>query len=249
MLSYIVYPFSILVTLLAAATVLLCLRFYKLSALILWVVLGAVVVAGSPLSTELFLQHEQQYLPVSIQNTPTADAIVVLGGSVGLPIKPRTNSQLNGNRLLHAYRLYNANKAPIIVISGGNVFEQVGVESEAYYISEILKDWGISSEQIIVEGQSRNTYENAVRTKKLMESRQIDRILLVTSSFHMPRAIATFKTLGINAVPSPSEFSTVDYSRPAILDWMPSLGNFGKIHAVIHEKIGILVYRYRGWIA
>ena len=192
MLSYIVYPFSILVALLVAAIVLLCLRFYKFSALILWVVLGAVVVAGSPLSTELYLQHEQQYLPVSIQNTPTADAIVVLGGSVGLPIKPRTNSQLNSNRLLHAYRLYSANKAPIIVISGGNVFEQVGVESEAYYISEILKDWGISSEQIIVEGQSRNTYENAVRTKKLMESRQIDRILLVTSSFHMPRAIATF---------------------------------------------------------
>ena len=143
---------------------------------------------------------------------------------------------------------YNAKKAPIIVISGGNVFEQIGVESEAYYISEILQEWGVSSQYIIVEGRSRNTYENAVWTKKLMDSRQIDRILLVTSAFHMPRALATFRTFGINAVPSPSEFSTVDYSQPSILDWIPSLTNFGKIHAVIREKIGILVYRYRGWI-
>ena len=228
---------------------LLHLRLYRLATTILWVVLGVIVVAGSPLSTEYYFQHEQKFRPVSIQNTPTADAIVVLGGSVGLPIKPRADSQLGGNRLLHAYRLYNAKKAPIIIISGGNVFKQVGMESEAHYTSEILKEWGISSENIIAEGQSRNTYENAVRTKKLMESRQIDRILLVTSAFHMPRALATFRTLGINAVPSPSEFSTVDYSRPPILEWIPSLGNFGKIQAVIREKIGILVYRCRGWIA
>ena len=81
-----------------------------------------------------------------------------------------------------------------------------------------------------------------------MNSRQIDKILLVTSAFHMPRALATFKAAGIEAIPSPSSYSIVNYSHPQILEWIPSLGNLGKMQALIREKLGILVYRHRGWI-
>ena len=112
----------------------------------------------------------------------------------------------------------------------------------------MLEEWGVPPEAILIEGNSRNTYENAIETKKLMNSRQIDKILLVTSAFHMPRALATFKTAGIDAIPSPSSYSIVNYSRPQILEWIPSLGNLGKMQALIREKLGILVYRHRGWI-
>ena len=175
-------------------------------------------------------------LPVPIAQSPIVGAIVVLGGDIGLPLTPRISSQIGGNRALHAFRLFTANKSKFIIISGGNVFPQRGVEPEAYYTSEILKEWGIPSEAILIEGRSRNTYENAIETKKLLNARQIDKILLITSAFHMPRALATFRTAGIDATPSPSSYSIVNYSRPQILDWIPSIGNLGRIQVVIREE-------------
>ncbi len=55
---------------------------------------------------------------------------------------PRAQSQLHGNRLLHAFPLYRAGKAPMIMISGGNVFPQAGLDPEAAYSRAILEDWG-----------------------------------------------------------------------------------------------------------
>ena len=81
---------------------------------------------------------------------------------------------------------------------------------------EILKEWGIPSEAVLIEGRSRNTYENAIETKKLLKARQIDKILLITSALHMPRALATFRTAGIDAIPSPSGYSIVNYARPQL---------------------------------
>ncbi len=249
LLPQLIYPFSVVLYLLLAAVVVLQFRLLKMASRILWLALGVILVCGSPLGTELFLQHEQQYLPVTIELTPKADAIVVLGGTIRLPIEPRVGSEIAGNRLLHAFRLYKANKAKLIIVSGGNVFPQQRVKSEAHYTAEVLQEWGVRGEDILVEGESRNTHDNAIATKKLMESRQIDKILLVTSGFHMPRALATFRTAGIDAIPTPSSYSIVNYSRPPILNWIPSLGNLGKMQAVIREKLGILVYRYRDWIS
>ena len=249
LLPQLIYPFSAILYLLLVAVVVLQFRLHKLASRILWVALGIILVCGSPLATELYLRHEQQYLPVTMGLIPEADAIVLLGGTIRLPIEPRVNSEIGGNRSLHAFRLYKANKAGLIIVSGGNVFPQKGIKSEASYTAEVLQEWGVPEEDILVEGGSRNTYDNAIATKKLMESRQIDKILLVTSGFHMPRALATFRTVGIDAIPAPSSYSIVDYSRPPILNWIPSLGNLGKMQAVIRENLGILVYRYRGWIS
>ena len=249
LLPQLIYPFSVVLYLLLAAVVVLQFRLHKMASRILWLMLGVILVCGSPLAAELFLRHEQQYLPVTVELTSKADAIVLLGGTVRLPIEPRVSSEIGGNRLLHAFRLYKANKAKLIIVSGGNVFSQRRVKSEAFYTAEILQEWGVREEDILVEGESRNTHDNAIATKRLMDSRQIDKILLVTSGFHMPRALATFRTAGIDAIPTPSSYSIVNYSRPPILNWIPSLGNLGKMQAVIREKLGILVYRYRGWIS
>ena len=135
------------------------------------------------------------------------------------------------------------------MISGGNVFPQENLLGEAFYTAALLQDWGVPQDAILIEDKSRNTYENSVNTKNLLNSRDIDTVLLVTSAFHMPRALATFTTTGLNAIPSPTNYSMVGYSRPKILDWIPSLGNLGKMQAVMREKLGIVVYRFRGWIA
>jgi uncharacterized SAM-binding protein YcdF (DUF218 family) len=248
-LPQLVYPFNLSLWLLLVAGLLVILRRRFAATLSLFLAIVVLMIASSPLSLILYRQHERNYLPVPIAQSPIVGAIVVLGGDIGLPLTPRINSEIGGNRALHAFRLFTANRSKLIIISGGNVFPQNGIEPEAYYTSELLKEWGIPSEAILIEGRSRNTYENAIETKKLLQARQIDKILLVTSAFHMPRALATFRTAEINAIPSPSSYSIVNYSRPRILEWIPSLGNLGRMQAVIHEKLGILVYKYRGWIA
>ena len=248
LLPQFIYPLSAILWLLLVAIVFFFLRHRNLLGASLFLMVTIIVIAGSPLSTGFYRRHEQQYLPVQVARLPRVDAIVLLGGDVGLPLIPRLDSEFHGSRALHTLRLYRAGKARMIVVSGGNVFPQNELQAESFYTASLLEEWGVPPDAILIEGNSRNTYENAKETKKLMNSRQFDKILLVTSAFHMPRALATFKMAGIDAIPSPSSYSIVNYSRPQILDWIPSLENFGKMQAVIREKLGILVYRYRGWI-
>ena len=69
------------------------------------------LICGSPLSLELYRRHEQQYLPMAVDQLPNVDAIVLLGGDVGLPLFPRLESEVRGNRIVHSFRLYRAGKA------------------------------------------------------------------------------------------------------------------------------------------
>ena len=247
-LPQLIYPFNLALWLLLAALLLMMLRRRRTAMASLFLATVVLAIFSSPLSLALYRQHERTYLPVPVTQSPTAEAIVLLGGDVGIPLPPRVESQVSGNRALHALRLYQAGKAPLIVITGGNVFPQRDVEAEAAYTADILKRWGVPEEDIVVEKASRNTRENAVTTRRLLSERGIDRILLVTAAFHMPRALPTFRHTGFDVVPSPSGYSIVAYRRPALLDWWPTLGNLGKAQALMKEKLGILVYRFRGWM-
>ncbi len=249
LLPQLIYPFSLILGFLGVGCLLIAARQLKIGLRLFYLAFATALVSGSPLSSELYRRHEVQFLPVEPDQLPVVDAIVLLGGDIDLPLYPRVDSEIRGNRTLHTFRLYKAGKAKLILISGGNVFPQTNVYGESYYSAALLGEWGIPNNAIVVEPNSRNTYENAVETKKLLESLQVDKILLVTSAFHMPRALATFRTVGIDAIPAPSSYLTVNVSKPAIFKWIPSLSNLGRMQLVIHEKLGILVYRYRGWIS
>jgi len=100
----------------------------------------------------------------------------------------------------------------------------------------------------MVETKSRNTHQNAIYSRETLKGQGIDKILLVTNAFHMPRAAAVFRHVGFDVIPSSSSLSVTDYRRPKLLDWWPSLSNLGKAQAVLREKLGLFVYRFRGWI-
>lgn len=246
-LPQLIYPFSLalLLLLLGIGFVLFGRRWKGL--LVVFISFVVLVVAGSPVSKSLYANHERSFPITPVGSSPQGDAIVVLGGDVAIPNSPRVTSQLNGNRLIHAYRLYRAGKAPVILISGGNVFPQEGLDPEAFYSRRLLEEFGVPSDAILLESDSRNTHENAVRTRKILGAIGIDQILLVTSGFHMKRAVLTFEKSGFDVIPSPSGISVVDYAQPRLLDWWPSLGNLKKAQILIHEKIGLMVYRIRGW--
>ena len=247
-LPQLIYPFNLALLLIFAALLLIIFGQRRVGLVSGFLAVVILVVCSSPLSLVLYREHELKYPPVPVSASAAADAIVVLGGDVGIPVPPRAESQLHGNRLLHGFRLFKAGKAPLILLTGGNVFAQEGLEAEAVYSKAILADWGIPEDAIVIETTSRNTHQNAIYSLETLKGQGIDKILLVTNAFHMPRAAAVFRHVGFDVIPSSSSLSVTDYRRPKLLDWWPSLSNLGKAQAVLREKLGLFVYRFRGWI-
>ena len=248
LLPQLIYPFNLALLLIFAALLLINFGRRRLGLFPGFLAIAILGVCSSPLSVALYREHELKYPPVPVSSSPTADTIVVLGGDVGIPVSPRTESQLHGNRLLHGFRLFKAGKSPLILVTGGNVFAQEGLEAEAFYSKAILADWGIPEDAIMIETKSRNTHQNAIYSFETLKGQGIDKILLVTNAFHMPRAAAVFRHVGFDVIPSSSSLSVTDYRQPKLLDWWPSLSNLGKAQAVLREKLGLFVYRLRGWI-
>ena len=245
-----VKPSNIVLWFVVFGLIFLLFRYRRIAIVFLVMALGIIVFASSPITGWLYGKINQAYLPTAIQESPQAQAIVVLAGDVSPPIPPRIESQIRGNRLLHAARLYKAGKAPLVVVSGGNVFPQDNVRSEAYYMKGILVELGVPSDSILLEERSRNTHENAIETEKILKARGINKVLLATSSFHMPRAFAVFLKTGLFVIPSTTEIGAFE-TKPTVLkifDKFPSLDGLGTLQRVVHEYLGIAVYCYRGWL-
>jgi len=184
---------------------------------------------------------EQQYPQLSVPETPNADAIIVLGGSLSLPIPPRKFSQLSyrSNRFWLASKLYKAGKAPKIILSGGNVFQHKKIKPEAIYISEYLIKMGVRKEDILIEGRSRTTEENASLTNKLVKNLNIKKALLITSAIHMPRSMQLFANSNIDIIPTPSDLIVTDYQAPLALQLIPSSNAMNLTKQALHEYYGI----------
>jgi uncharacterized SAM-binding protein YcdF (DUF218 family) len=252
-LPYLFYPLTIvLVLLILAATLLASGRQQRLAAGTLMAAIILLLVASAPpVAGVLYGTLERIHPPLAIEDVPVADAIVVLGGGIDLPLHPRTDAELGeaADRILVAARLYRAGKAPRVLVSGGNVFAQDGVAGESEYTRRLLVEWGVPTGMIVVETRSRNTYQNAIETRKLLTVPGRWKVLLVTSAVHMPRALATYRSQAIDAVPVPTDYAVVGYNQPWLLDWLPSAQALSMSTAALREWLGLAVYRARGWIA
>ncbi len=206
-------------------------------------------------SHSLVRSLEWQNLPPA--EIPHAEAIVVLGGATKPALPPRPTVDLNqhGNRIIYAAQLYRQKKAPVIILSGGRIDWAGQGHSESEDMATILTSIGIPTEALIQEPNSLNTYQNAVYVKKILESRGIHRVLLVTSAIHMPRSLLIFNRLGIDVIPTPTDFiitesdmkDLVGTPKAAILSFLPDVENLNQVTSALREYVGIIVYRLRGW--
>ncbi len=132
------------------------------------------------------------------QHLPNADVIVVLGGGATSDTPDVTGTgtlcSIPANRLLTAVRLQKKLDIPILV-SGGQIYEDSGREADI--ARRILKELGVAENMIILENKSLNTTQNAEYSVNILKSRNYKNPLVVTSAFHMERAVANFEILGI----------------------------------------------------
>ncbi len=174
--------------------------------------------------------------PLLVTSPPQpAEAIVVFAGGVGESGKAGGGFQ---ERVTQAVELYRAGYAPRLIFSSGYVFTL----REAEVMKAVAVDNGVPAEVILLEEAAKNTHDNVQLTRQILDQHGWDRILLVSSPYHMRRATLTWQKLapGIVVVPTPvpqSQFYTHD--RGASLE---------QIRGILHEYVALLDYWRRGWI-
>lgn len=195
------------------------------------------------------------------QPIPQAEVIVVLGGSTRAHLSPRPMVDLNeaGDRLIYAAWLYQQGVAPRVLLSGGNVtwLSRGATDSEASEMAELLPLMGVPASALWLEDQSRNTYENAVNGRTLLDKAGIHRLVLVTSALHMPRAKALFEAQGFEVIPAPTDFMVTDREMAQwreggiplfLFNLTPTADNLALTTHALKEYLGLLVYWLSGWL-
>jgi uncharacterized SAM-binding protein YcdF (DUF218 family) len=191
--------------------------------------------------------------PLEVQFPPwdpgrgTPDGIVVLGGAIGPEAGDRPNSGLNeaAERITATASLARQYPAAKILLSGGDFLRTRGRESEAHMAGALLESLGIPERRLMLEDQSRTTAENAAYSLQLAAPKPGERWLLVTSAWHMPRAVGAFRKAGF-----PVEAYPVDYRTPGGVGlWIP----FGSVSTglrrtdtAVREWFGLVTYWLTG---
>ena len=191
-----------------------------------------------------------------VEALPAADAIVVLGNTRPNPAAPDYPDLVGASdRAWYAARLHLAGKAPLIIVSAGNVWNRrPDRQSTADATRVLLNAFGVADDAIVIEKRSRNTRQNALFTAELAADRNITKVLLTTSAWHMPRAEAAFGKVGLEVTPAPTDYAPPwkstgrkyrDLTR--ILWILPNVGALATSTRALREHLGLLVYRLRGW--
>jgi uncharacterized SAM-binding protein YcdF (DUF218 family) len=173
--------------------------------------------------------------------------IVVLGGSIGPENSAaRGEPALNesAERITIVGELARKFPAARIAFTGGNA-SLSGGPSEAEFAGKLFESFGVPRERLILEGDSRTTFENATFTRKLVAPKPGERWLLVTSAHHMPRSMGVFRQAGFPVEPYPVDWRTAGFG-----DLLTPFGSIAaglaRTDAAAHEWAGLLIYWVSG---
>jgi len=247
-LGFFAAPSNLVVGLGLLGTVLLGTRLALLGRCLIVVSLIALAVLGlSPLGNALILPLEQRF-PAWDDKGGAPDGIIVLGGAITPEVSAaRSDVALNeaAERVTAAVTLARRYPVARIVYSGGSgalIFDE---GSEAASAVRIFESLGVPSARILAEDQSRNTVENAVFSMLLAMPRPGERWLLVTSAYHMPRAMGVFRRAGF-----PVEAYPVDWRTRGPQDALRPFSTLGsgleRADTAAREWIGLLAYWLTG---
>ena len=174
---------------------------------------------------------------------PTGDVIVLLGGGVAQGVPDYSGKGAPSAdmlfRIVTAVRLQQRLDVPVVV-SGGKVYQNI--DSEAGIARRLLTDLGVADSKIILEEQSRDTLENARYTKAICQKWGFKRPILLTSAYHLPRAVSLFRRFNLEVTAFPAGFKTATERRYGWQDFLPSTGSLDITSDALHEYLGQMYY-------
>jgi uncharacterized SAM-binding protein YcdF (DUF218 family) len=192
---------------------------------------------------------QSQFPPVTIEEIPRAECGVVLGGALGRLQYPRVDIELTEatDRVYQTAKLFRAGKIDTVIVAAGNQPWSRDEVPEARLISDLLIEWGVPADSIVMDISSKNTRENALNAAAVIDRLGCGSTLLVTSASHMPRAFAAFQRAGVDTFPVAVDVISTGSQPGYIMSLIPQAGALAATSGAIREWIGIWVYRWRGW--
>jgi uncharacterized SAM-binding protein YcdF (DUF218 family) len=185
-----------------------------------------------PIKDVLYKPFEEAY---PVPSKPEGDAIVILGGgayNTGILKEDSTK------RLLTGFVLHKQTNLPIILSGGASI----GALPEAEIMKGLLLTLGVDKGKIYTDVNSKDTEENAQEVKKLCERLRCKKIILVSSAYHMKRAVLSFQKAGLEVVPYPTDFKRD--MRYNLYSLLPKMGVFADSYKALREYLGLVWYSF-----
>jgi uncharacterized SAM-binding protein YcdF (DUF218 family) len=173
---------------------------------------------------------------------PPAAIAVLGGGNLTTVVRgtPHDNLTEAADRMRYAAQLAALYPDVPIYLLGGRAFKISQSSPEADDMARLLVELGVARDRLILERTSRTTAENARNMRAMLGGQISGRVLVVTSAFHMPRAMGVFRALCIDAIAAPADWRAAD--ETPTLAWSVS-GSLASADIVVKEYLGMLAYR------
>ena len=209
-------------------------------------------------SDALLRQLEDQAAALTPKSIPKADAVLVLGGGIRPAPTKGLGVEVNeaGDRLLCGVRLWKQGKAPVLITSGARVSFKPNdpIAPEAVLSQQLAQELGVPASAVLLNDQARTTAEEAQRINQLAAERGWKQLILVTSAFHMPRALASFRRQSdLKVIPVACDYRLDPQHHNQAFSWselmmkvMPNSDSLKQTTQVLKEHLGLLVYKLRG---
>ena len=171
-------------------------------------------------------------------------SIILLGGFVSEGITGKGEFNNAADRYIQATKLLKGHAASHLLFTGGNGSLNPTLFREGIFVKQELLKMGFADSTLLIDSQARNTFENAANSKALLDSAKLKGpYLLVSSAFHMPRAMLIYRKAGMDVVPYPSHYIV---GREIYFgDLMPAIGNFDTWNTYLKELVGYMVARLK----
>ncbi len=247
-IDFLVMPFSICLLLLMYSVVSKKMK-GKRSAVISAIVL-LFVISNSYLVNKAFLWWEPQ--PTNIGDTAEYDVGVVLsGGMINARKLSSDHVELgnHANRFYNAFLLYKSGKIKKILITGTSPPAWIAAgKGESGQAAKILIDWGVAANDVLIEEKARNTRENALFSAKILTAKfPGKKVLILTSAFHVRRAMGCFQKAGVKADYFPTDFYGIAHLNRLKDIFIPDSDYIGHFNLLWHEWIGYVTYLIMGY--
>ena len=203
---------------------------------------GYMVLGNDVVASRLMATLEDEYYQVDPYQLQPMDVVIVLGGGTGSRRNGVAVIGCSGDRVMLAARLYHLGKASRLITTGSADPSVRKTANAADETARIFRDLGIPAGHIEVVHGTR-TSEEIPNLKRHLANAGDQRIGLITSAWHLPRAMRLAKRHDLEVIPVPADFWTDSKPGPLLYRFLPTVNAFDKTHRATVEYLAMMLGR------